>query len=269
MRGQSGIGTIIVFIAMILAAVVVAIVILQITDSLRGQAMLTNRQAQQTMSARYDIIGVSAVAYKDANTGDYKVYYLILRVRPGLGARSLDLKKTYLTYNGPQVTIPGVKYEPITEVLKNNATYIAAAADLGNTDVNDILSKITGACSASMYNIMTALGTYNYITVVPYIAPARKSDVAYAPGTVTAATVVANRDPAHFTAIWEECAGKDDLGSVSDGQTVYIIYPLPKPVGSSTYITISLETADGWSAPMTLRIPAGLDQGYVTIYPAT
>ncbi len=269
MRGQSGIGTIIVFIAMILAAVVVAIVILQITDSLRGQAMLTNRQAQQSMSSRYDIIGVSAIAYKDANTGDYKVYYLILRVRPGLGAQSLDLKKTYLTYNGPNVTIPGVKYEQITNVLKNNATYIAASADLGNTDVNKILSSVTGACSATMYNIMTALDTYNYITIVPYIAPAKKSDIAYAPGTVTAATVVANRDPSHFTVVWEECANKDDLSSVSDGQTVYIIYPLPKPIGSSTYVTITLETADGWSAPMTIRIPAGLDRGYISIYPAT
>ena len=64
MRGQSGIGTIIVFIAMILAAVVVAVVILQITDSLRGQAMLTQRQAQDTMSARFVIERVEGIAYK-------------------------------------------------------------------------------------------------------------------------------------------------------------------------------------------------------------
>ena len=60
MRGQSGVGTIIVFIATILVGVIAAIVFLQITNSLRSQALLTQRQAEETMSSHYIIDNVEA-----------------------------------------------------------------------------------------------------------------------------------------------------------------------------------------------------------------
>ncbi len=280
MRGQSGIGTIIVFIAMILAAVVVAVVILQITDSLRGQAMLTERQAKDTMASRFVIERIDGIAYKDANTGDYKLYYLILRVKTGIGAESLDFKNAVLTYSTPDITIPGAKYVPETEVLKGgpsygtlgNQTLITYASDL-NPDMNKIQS-ISGACTATMYNLMTALGVYNYQKIVPYIAPVRQDyiqSVYGASGTVkpTYADVAANRDPTKFTVVWEDCDQKDDIYTLSDGQTAYVIYALPKPVPSSTYITIDLYLSNGWSNPMKIRVPAGLDRGYVIIYPTS
>ena len=283
MRGQSGIGTIIVFIAMILAAVVVAVVILQITDSLRGQAMLTQRQAQETMSARFVIERVEGIAYRDVNSGDYKLYYLILRVKTGVGTESLDLKRAALTYSSPGYTIPGAQYVPITQVLNGGDRYgslgnielIKNATDLPNADTNKIAS-VQGACTGELYDLMSALGTYNYQTLIPYTAPVQQNYISKVfnnnpiPGMpVTYADVAANRDPTKFTVIWENCDNKDDIYTLSDGQTAYVIYPLPEPVPSSTYITIDLYVADGWSNPMKIRVPAGLDRGYVLIYPSS
>ncbi len=279
MRGQSGIGTIIVFIAMILAAVVVAVVILQITDSLRSQAMLTQRQAQDTMSARFVIERVEGIAYKDANTGDYKLYYLILRVKPGVGTESLDFKRAALTYSSPGYTIPGAQYVPITQVLNGGDRYgalgnielIKNASDLPHADENKIKS-VQGACSGELYDIMAAVGTYNYRLLIPYIAPVLQSyinDVFVNSKSVNYSDVAANRDPTKFTVVWENCDNKDDVYTLSDGQTAYVIYPLPEPVPSSTYITIDLYVSDGWSNPMKIRVPAGLDKGYVLIYPSS
>lgn len=268
MRGQSGIGTIIVFIAMILAAVVVAVVILQITDSLRSQAMLTERQARDTMSARFVIERVEGLAYKDANTGDYKLYYLILRVKTGIGTESLDLKRAVLTYSAPGYTIPGAQYEPLPNILSptQNLPMISNAQTAGYLpDANiELLNSIDGACTAELYNVMKGIGTYNYTTVIPYISP-----LAQYPSDPSPENVIANRDPTKFTVVWENCDGKDDIYTLADGQTAYVIYPLPEPIPSSTYITIDLYVADGWSNPMKIRVPAGLDKGYVLIYPTS
>lgn len=277
MRGQSGIGTIIVFIAMILAAVVVAVVILQITDSLRGQAMLTERQARDTMSARFVIERVEGIAYKDANTEDYKLYYLILRVKTGVGTESLDFKKAALTYSAPGYTIPGAQYLPITKHIQGDAEAGLLGAKQIMLDATDLsadsakLDSIQGACTAEMYDVMTALGKFDLQTITPYIGPIQQTFILnHSPGTpVTRADVAANRDPTKFTVVWENCDGKDDIYTLSDGQTAYVIYPLPEPVPSSTYITIDLYVADGWSNPMKIRVPAGLDKGYVLIYPTS
>jgi len=277
MRGQSGIGTIIVFIAMILAAVIVAVVILQITDSLRGQAMLTQRQAQDTMSARFVIERVEGIAYRDANSGDYKLYYLILRVKTGVGTESLDLKRAALTYSAPGYTIPGAQYVPINQVLNGGDKYplgnialIQNATDLPNADTNKIAS-VQGACTGELYDLMSALGTYNYQTMIPYIAPVRQDYIrtVFSSGaSVTHTAVAANSDPTKFTVVWENCDDKDDIYTLSDGQTAYVIYPLPEPVPSSTYITIDLYVSDGWSNPMKIRVPENMDKGFVLIYPA-
>lgn len=277
MRGQSGIGTIIVFIAMILAAVVVAVVILQITDSLRGQAMLTERQARDTMSARFVIERVEGIAY-DANTGDYKLYYLILRVKTGVGTESLDFKKAALTYSAPGYTIPGAQYLPITKHIHGDPEAGLLGAKQIMLDATDLSADGTkldsihqGACTAEMYDVMTALGKFDLQTITPYIGPIQQAFILnHSPETpVTRADVAANRDPTKFTVVWENCDGKDDIYTLSDGQTAYVIYPLPEPVPSSTYITIDLYVADGWSNPMKIRVPAGLDKGYVLIYPTS
>jgi len=267
MRGQSGIGTIIVLIAIVLAAVVVAVVILQVTDSLRGQAMLTERQARDTMSARFVIERIEGLAYKGEG-GDYKLYYLILRVKTGVGTESLDLKRAVLSYSSPGYTMPGARYEPLSKILGPAEHNIKVIRDAKNKkylpEANiDALGSIKSACDAELYNIMKGLGVYRYTLVVPYISPLKG-----APEDPSPSSVVASRDPARFTVVWENCDQKDDIYALSDGQTAYVIYPLPEPVPSSTYITVDLYVTDGWSNPMRIRVPAGLDRGHVLIYPS-
>jgi len=268
-RGQTGIGTIIVLIALILAAVVVAIVLLQITDSLRGQALLANRQAQQKMASNLQILGVQGVVYKENNTGDYAVYYLLIHVSPAVGAQDIDLKKVILSYTSDNVAIPGVQFDKITDVLNTNATFISYATDVFGSDAGNKAAKltqdVTGACSATAYRIMTDLGTYNWLDVAPFVGPIHNYDLNNMPNPVTLQYMIDHRDPSRFTVIWEYCNGKDDVSTLSDGQTAYIIYALPVPAQSSDHIHIEVHVTGGWSAPMDLVIPPLSQAGLVKI----
>ena len=269
MRGQTGIGTIIILIAIILAAVVVAIVLLQITDSLRGQALLANRQAQQRMSSNIQILDVQAVVYKEGNTGDYAAYYLLFHVAPAVGAQDIDLKKVILSYSSNDVAIPGVTFVKLTDVLNTNAALIQYATSTFGSDAPtkaaNLTANVTGACSATAYNIMTNLGTYNWLEVAPFIAPVHNIDYNSIPNPVTLDYMINHRDPSRFTALWEYCNNKDDIGTLSDGQTAYILYPLPTPAHSSDHIHVELHVTDGWSAPMDLVIPPLSQAGLVKV----
>ncbi len=253
MRGQSGVGTIIVFIATILVGVIAAIVFLQVTNSLKSQALLTQRQAEETMSSHYIIDKVEGISFRDPD-GIYRLHYLILRVKVGYGAETLSWKKTLLTFSGGNVTIPGAKYKPVYETVRENIASIAAEVNKTVNDINSWSESLTDACAAEMYNIMTFLGTYNYANITRLVSPTEDGNVY-------------NPDPSRFTVVWEDCDDKHDIFSLYDGQTAYIIYPLPVPLSSRDYFKIDLHTSEGWSSAMTLRVPAGLDRGYVIIYP--
>ncbi len=269
MRGQTGIGTIIILIAIILAAVVVAIVLLQITDSLRGQALLANRQAQQRMASNIQILDVQAVVYKDGNSGNYAAYYLLFHVSPAVGAQDIDLKKVILSYSSDNVAIPGVTFTPITDIINTNAALIQYATGVFGSDAPtkaaNLTANVKGACSATAYTIMTSLGTYNWLEVAPFISPVHNIDYNSVPNPVTLDYMINHRDPSRFTAIWEYCNGKDDVSTLSDGQTAYILYALPVPAHSSDHVHVELHVTDGWSAPMDLVIPPLSQAGLVKV----
>ncbi len=255
MRGQSGVGTIIIFIAAILVGVIAAIVFLQVTNALKSQAVLTHRQAEETMSARYQIDKVEGIALKDPD-GVYRLHYIVLRVKVGIGAETLSWDKTLLTYSDGEATIPGAKYKPVYETILENNAYIATET---NKDVNTVVSwayTLTDACNAEMYDIMTFLGSYSYADIVRLVAPTKGGDPA-------------NPDFSRYTVVWEDCDNKNDVYSLYDGQTAYVIYPLPRGLDSREYFTVDLHVSEGWTNPMRLRVPAGLDRKYVVIYPAT
>ena len=250
------VGTIIVFIAGILVAVIAAIVFLQIANSLRGQAMLTQRQAEESLSNRFVIDRVEGISYRDSD-GVYKVFYLIMRVKVGIGAESLSLDKAVITYSDPQVTIPAAVYKPLYEVIADNNASIQRDFNKSYEDFGNLYD----ACTAELYDVMSVLGAFSYQKVIPYIAPAKKDINLQLPPN-------AFSDPSHFTVVWEDCDEKHDVHTLYDGQTAYVIYPLPHGVRARDYVTIDLHLTEGWPAPMKLRIPAGLDRGYVLIYPS-
>jgi flagellin FlaB len=91
-KADIGIGTLIVFIAMVLVAAVAASVIIQTAESLQQRAYAVGKQTIRDVSSGLRIIGVSG--YTDANKT--KIDYLAIAIATRAGSLDIDLNKTLL-----------------------------------------------------------------------------------------------------------------------------------------------------------------------------
>lgn len=91
-KADVGIGTLIVFIAMVLVAAVAASVIMQTAESLQQRAYAVGKQTIRDVSSGLRIIGVSG--YTDTNKT--RIEYLAIAVTPRAGSYDIDLNKTIL-----------------------------------------------------------------------------------------------------------------------------------------------------------------------------
>ncbi|MCX6667829.1 MAG: flagellin [Euryarchaeota archaeon] len=92
-----GIGTLIVFIAMVLVAAVAASVIMQTAETLQQRAYAVGKQTIRDVSSGMRVISVTG--YADANKT--VIQYLAIAITPRAGSYDLDLNKTllYMTYD--------------------------------------------------------------------------------------------------------------------------------------------------------------------------
>jgi flagellin FlaB len=91
-EAEIGIGTLIVFIAMVLVAAVAASVIIQTAENLQQRAYAVSKQTIQDVSSGVRVISVTG--YTDANKT--KIQYLAIAITPRAGSYDIDLNKTLL-----------------------------------------------------------------------------------------------------------------------------------------------------------------------------
>jgi flagellin FlaB len=91
-HAEVGIGTLIVFIAMVLVAAIAASVIMQTAESLQQRAYAVGKQTIRDVSSGIRIIGVTG--YTDVNKT--RIEYLALAITPRAGSYDIDLNKTLL-----------------------------------------------------------------------------------------------------------------------------------------------------------------------------
>lgn len=132
-KGAVGIGTLIVFIAMILVAAVAASVIITTAENLQQRARTVGSSVIREVSAGLVIENIAG--YTDVNKT--KIQYIALLVRPRAGTQDIDLEYTVLT----------IKYNNLT-VLKLNTSLISEAGT-DNMSVFD-----TPVTSGSNYTII-------------------------------------------------------------------------------------------------------------------
>ncbi len=87
-----GIGTLIVFIAMVLVAAVAASVIMQTAENLQQRAYAVGKQTIRDVSTGLRVIGVTG--YTDVNKT--KIEYLAIAITPRAGSYDIDLNRTLL-----------------------------------------------------------------------------------------------------------------------------------------------------------------------------
>ena len=120
-----GIGTLIVFIAMILVAAVAASVIIQTAENLQQRAYAVGKQTIRDVSSGLQVIEVTG--YTDVNKT--KIQYLAIAISPRAGSLDIDLNRTllYLKLNNFSV----LSLNLALKVSSNGYTSIFHALDLG------------------------------------------------------------------------------------------------------------------------------------------
>jgi len=95
-RGQVGIGTLIVFIAMVLVAAIAAGVLINTAGFLQSSSEATGQGAADATSNRLQVVSATGTSLSDAGVG-----VVSLTVKKGPGASNIDLAKATVQWIGP------------------------------------------------------------------------------------------------------------------------------------------------------------------------
>ncbi|SEW24548.1 archaellin/type IV pilin N-terminal domain-containing protein [Halobacterium jilantaiense] len=131
-RGQVGIGTLIVFIAMVLVAAIAAGVLINTAGFLQSKGAATGEEASAQVSNRIDVVS----AYGNV-TGE-QVDYVNLTVRQAAGADNINLSKSTIQWIGP---------------------------DKATTLTHDTLANATGGNSKDNFNTTSVKGDTDVVLV--------------------------------------------------------------------------------------------------------
>src|SRR5450759_2793352 len=93
-RGDIGVGTLIIFIAMVLVAAVAATVLIYTTGSLQQKATKTSKEATQQISSN---IVVEQVIGDRIDITNPNIQDIILRLKPDVGTTSIDLRQVIVS----------------------------------------------------------------------------------------------------------------------------------------------------------------------------
>ena len=104
--GVIGIGTLIVFIAMVLVAAVAASVIIQTSENLQQRAYAVGKQTIREVSSGIKIIGLTG--YTDVDKT--KIEYLAISLSPRAGSYDIDLNETLIYIEYDNLTVLSLDY---------------------------------------------------------------------------------------------------------------------------------------------------------------
>jgi len=107
-KAQVGIGTLIIFIAMILVAAVAAGVLLKTSGGLQQKATVTGEQATKEVSTNIKVTNV--VGYSNDSTSNKQIRAIILTAQLASGSGDVKYSDIVLTYQEGNTYVSGIAY---------------------------------------------------------------------------------------------------------------------------------------------------------------
>lgn len=141
-KAAVGIGTLIVFIAMVLVAAVAASVLISTAEQLQTKAKAVGTQTIKEVSAGLAIDDITG--FTDANRT--KIQYLALTVRPRAGTDYIDLKLTTLTVSDDNLSVLDLNISLVQPANLDDKSvfYTPAAPGSSETILDDLTSTQYG-----------------------------------------------------------------------------------------------------------------------------
>jgi len=113
-KGEMGVGTLIIFIAMLLVAAIAAGVLIQTAGSLQEQSLATGQQARSQISTNARVIEVSGIDGRNGNLTDFQQ---IVKLSPGSDA--IKISQIIFTFNTKDMTST-LKYRGKNSLCQKN-----------------------------------------------------------------------------------------------------------------------------------------------------
>lgn len=131
-KAEMGVGTLIIFIAMLLVAAVAAGVLLQTAGSLQQKALITGQQTRGEISTNIRVIEVSAIDGTDSYIEDFS-----MQAKLSPGSDPIKLEDITMTFNTANTSL--------TLVYNGNENYSNATANAGGNGTFGVEYLIVGS----------------------------------------------------------------------------------------------------------------------------
>ncbi|MFZ2455540.1 MAG: archaellin/type IV pilin N-terminal domain-containing protein [Candidatus Altiarchaeia archaeon] len=169
-KGESGIGTLIIFIAIVLVAAIAASVLLGTAGSLQQKALTTGKQTQQEVSSGIQVVSVTAT---DGTTGSVQTFEVLAKLSAGSDA--LSLNDTVITFD-TKSTSQDLIYTNVLNTTTYAVEYVKRGPDnldhyLTVGDVIKISFNSTSAIGASQKVKTKIIPKHGVIVPVEFVTP--------------------------------------------------------------------------------------------------
>ncbi|NPE28996.1 flagellin [Methanococcoides sp. SA1] len=147
-RAQAGIGTLIIFIAMVLVAAVAAAVLIQTSGVLQERAQSTGKQAAQEVSSNLLIKGIEGVRASGSSGTSTTVDLLKVKVALNIGSSEIDLNQVVITVtDGDSINdlVYAGNSKAYTKSMTNFSATATSAANMINLTTDDATLPLTDA----------------------------------------------------------------------------------------------------------------------------
>ena len=299
-KGEMGVGTLIIFIAMLLVAAVAAGVLIQTVSSLQERATSTGQEAQSQIATNAQVVEISATDGRDTFLNDFNQ-----RVKLSPGSDPIKIDEVILTFNTRDETAT-LKYRGEDSVCSQNnqdgyntwnvenpegvsTDWMVLENDYDDDNVDDYVRVANGTTLS--FNI----SSYGIINVtIPDISAASEEaveldveeelssdDERYGTVTITGETSINNtiddgaeleivpyrRGEGYFSAVYEQQGTNWVNGNLQRGDIIRLCYEAPGEVGEDQIVRLNFIPKIGTPTLTEFATPDVISTQRVYLYP--